>query len=228
MSYNENEGRHSGPSVKMTKHFIGVSDSDGDSFGTEAHNPGSFTVQFLNPGITNISSPSSTTKTVLHPISLGIDLTYNNVSEYFRNNRFRVRSKAGNLLSKGGVVENGTNPAAPATYNPATFPEVKMNDGLYRTGDELAAEILRALNAAAIFWVGGNQIVWTGTEFDATKKTIKFHYATAAPAGTPELWIDSVYTSTINGISYDSSRILGTTGAIAGANGWDYQKNIFQ
>ena len=220
MSYNENEGRHSAQSVKMTKHFIGVSDSDGDSFGTEAHNPGNFSVQFLNPGITNISSPSSTTKTVLHPISLGIDLTYNNVSEYFRNNRFRVRSKAGNLLSKGGVVENGTDPAAPATYNPATFPEVKLNDGLYRTGDELAAEILRALNAAAISWVGGAQIVWTGTEFDATKKTIKFHYATAAPAGTPELWIDSVYQSTINNVAYDSSRILGTTGAIAGANGW--------
>lgn len=220
MSYNENEGRHSAQSVKMTKHFIGVSDSDGDSFGTEAHNPGSFTVQFLNPGITNISSPSSATKTVLHPISLGVDLTYNNVSEYFRNNRFRVRSKAGNLLVKGGVTEKGTNPTAPATYDAATFPEVKLNDGLYRTGDELATEILRALNAAAISWVGGAQIVWTGTEFDATKKTMKFHYATAAPAGTPELWIDSVYQSTINNVAYDSSRILGTTGAVAGPNGY--------
>lgn len=220
MSFNENEGRHSTPSVKMTKHFIGVSDSDGDSFGTEDHNPGNFTVQFLNPNLTNISSASDATKTVLHPMTLGIDLTYNNISQYFRNNRFRVRSKAGNLLSKGGVVENGTNPTAPATYNPATFPEVTLNDGLYKTGDELATEVLRALNAAAISWVGGAQIVWTGTVFDADKKTIKFHYATAAPAGTPELWIDSVYESPVSGIEYDSSRILGTTGAVAGPNGF--------
>lgn len=220
MSYNENEARHSAPSVKMTKHFIGVSDSDGDSFGTEAHNPGNFTVQFLNPNICNVSSASDATKTVLHPISLGIDLTYNNIGEFFKNNRFRVRSKAGNLLTQNGTAENGTNPAAPATYNPATFPEVKLNDGLYRTGDELATELLRALNAAAISWVGGNQIVWTGTSFDATKKTILFKYATAAPAGTPELWIDSVYQSTTTGIAYDSSRVLGTTGAIAGGAAW--------
>lgn len=220
MSYNENEGRHSAQSVKMTKHFIGVSDSDGDSFGTEAHNPGSFTVQFLNPNLTNISSSTDATKTVLHPISLGIDLTYNNVSEVFKNNRFRVRSKAGNLLTQGGVAENGSNPAAPATYNPATFPEVKLNDGIYKTGEELGAEILRALNAAAISWTTGNQIVWTNTAFDAVTKSIRFRYATAAPAGNPELWIDSVYTSTVNGLSYDSSRVLGTTGAIAGANAW--------
>jgi len=220
MSYNENDARHSVPAIKMTKHFIGVSDSDADSFGAESHNPGAFTVQFLNPNITNISSSTDATKTVLHPMTLGLDLTYNNISEFFKNNRFRVRSKAGNLLTQGGTAENGTNPAAPATYNPATFPEVKLNDGIYKTGEELAAEILRALNAAAISWTGGAQIAWTGTTFNADKKAILFHYATAAPAGSPELWIDSVYQSTITGSAYDSSRVLGTTGAIAGANGW--------
>lgn len=220
MSYNENDARHSVPSVKMTKHFIGISDSDGDSFGSENHNPGNFTVQFLNPNLTNVSSSTDATKTVLHPISMSFDVLYNNVSSLFRNNKFRVRSKAGNLLTQNAVVENGTNPTATATYNPATFPVVTLADGLYKTGAELGAEILRALNAATISWTGGNQIVWTNTAYDANTQSIRFRYATAAPAGTPELFIDSVYQDTTTGIAYDTSRILGTTGAIVGPNGF--------
>lgn len=117
MSYNENEARHSLPSVKMTKHFIGVSDSDGDSFGTADHNPGNFTVQFLNPNMTNVSSPNDATKTTLHPISMSIDVLYNNVSVNFANNRFRVRSSAGNLLQQAGIREKGTDPTNPALYD---------------------------------------------------------------------------------------------------------------
>jgi len=220
MSYNENEARHSAPSVKMTKHFIGVSDSDGDSFGSDAHNPGSFTVQFLNPNLTNVSSSSDATKTHLHPISLSVDVLYNNVSSSFRNNRFRVRSKAGNLLTQNAVVENGTNPTNPATYDPKTFPVVIIPDGLYKTGADFGAALLAALNAAAISWTGGNVIAWTNTAYDAQSQSIRFRYATAAPAGTPELFIDSVYQDPNTGIAYDSSRVLGTTGAVVGPNGF--------
>jgi hypothetical protein len=221
MSYNENDARHSGQSVKMTKHFIGVSDSDGDSFGTADHNPGNFTVNFLNPNITSVVSATEATKTVLHPISFSIDLIYNNVSAAFRNNRFRVRSKAGNLLTQNAVVENGSNPAnAPAQYDPKTFPTVVIPDGIYKTGEEFGATLLAALNAAAISWTGGNQIVWTNTAYDATTKSIRFRYATASPAGTPELFIDSVYQDPTNGIAYDSSRVLGTIGAVVGPNGF--------
>lgn len=221
MSYNENDARHSVPAVKMTKHFIGVSDSDGDSFGTAEHNPGNFTVQFLNPNLTNISSSSDATKTVLHPISMSIDVLYNNVSELFRNNRFRVRSKAGNLLTQNAVVENGTNPSnPPAQYQPKSFPVVIIPDGVYKTGADLGTAILTALNTAAISWTGGNQIVWTGTAYDAGSQSIRFHYATAAPAGTPELFIDSVYQDPNTDVAYDSSRVLGTTGAIVGPNGF--------
>lgn len=222
MSYNENDARYNAPSVRMTKHFIGVSDSDGDSYGTEAHNPGNFTVQFLNPNITNVSSQSSATKTVLHPISLSVDVLYNNISENYKNNRFRVRSKAGNLLTKGGVAENLSNPSNPATYDLKTAPVVVIPDGIYKTGAELAAALVSALNAAAISWVGGSAITWNNTNYGGTNNnlTIRFAYGTAAPAGTPELWIDSVYQDPITNIAYDSSRILGITGAVAGPNGY--------
>ena len=220
MSFNENDARHSLPSVKMTKHFIGVSDSDGDSFGTDGHNPGNFTVQFLNPNLTNVTSPTDATKTTLHPISMSVDVLYDNVSVNFTNNRFRVRSTTGNLLSQGGIREKGTDPSAPATYDSATFPVVTITNGIYRTGAELAAAVLSALNTAAISWFGGNQIAWTNTTFDANTGRMLFRYATAAPAGTPQLWIDSVYQDSVTGIVYDSSRVLGITGAVAGPNGF--------
>jgi hypothetical protein len=221
MSYNENEARHSVPSVKMTKHFIGVSDSDGDSFGTESHNPANFSVQFLNPGITNVSSASDATKTVLHPISMSMDVYYNNVSENFRNNRFRLRSSAGNLLTQTlngvAVVENGTNPGnAPANYDPKTFPVVRIADGIYKTGADLATAIVAAFVAANISWTGGNVITWANTVYDSTTQSIRFRYATAAPAGTPTLFIESVFEDPNTGVEYDSSRVLGINGAVVG------------
>lgn len=218
MAYNDRAADHK--VVKMTKHFIGVSDSDADSFGTESHNPGNIVVNFLNPNITNISSSSDATKTMMNPLSLQFDVTYNNVSEAFKNNRFRVRSKAGNLLTQNAVVENGSNPGnAPAQYNPATFPVVIIADGIYKTGDDLGAAIVTALNGAAISWTGGAAITWTNTAYDGNSYSIRFRYATAAPAGTPELFIDSVYQDVTTNIVYDSSRVLGTTGATVGPAG---------
>lgn len=218
MAYNDRAADHK--VVKMTKHFIGVSDSDADSFGTESHNPGNIVVNFLNPNITNISSSSDATKTIMNPLSLQFDVTYNNVSEAFRNNRFRVRSKLGNVLSQNAVPENGSNPAnAPAQYNPATFPVVIIPDGIFKTGADLGTAILGALNAAAITWVGAQPIVWTNTAYDANAQSIRFRYVTAAPAGTPELFIDSVYQDANTNLAYDSSRVLGTTGATVGPAG---------
>lgn len=220
MSYNENEARADVAHVKMTKHFIGVSDSDGNSYGTQDHNAGNYVVEFLNPNITAISAASDSTKTTLHPISMSVDMLYMNVSENFKNNKFRVRSKAGNLLTQGGVAENVSNPNNPANYILTTIPVVTIPDGIYKTGIEFGSALLAALNAAAISWTGGNQIAWTNTAFDATTSSIRFRYATAAPAGTPELWIDATFTDAVSGLKYDASRILGTVGAIAGPNGF--------
>ena len=222
MSFNENDARHSIPSVKMTKHFIGISDSDADSFGELGHNPGNFVVNFLNPNVTNVSSASDATKTTLHPISMSIDVVYYNISDNFRNNRFRVRSKAGNLLRTDGgtVTENGTNPTNPATYDPKTFPVIIIPDGIYKTGAEFGAAVMGALNTKAIFWVGGQQLIWNNTAYDATTQSMRFRLSTAAPAGTPELFIEAIYTDPDTGIVYDSSRTLGTTSAVVGPNGY--------
>lgn len=222
MSFNENDARHSIPSVKMTKHFIGISDRDADSYGELGHNAGNFVVNFLNPNVTNVSSASDATKTTLHPISMSIDVVYYNVSENFRNNRFRVRSKAGNLLRHEGgtVTENGTNPTNPATYDPKTFPVIIIPDGIYKTGAEFGAAVLGALNLKAIFWVGGQQLLWTNTGYDVITQSMRFRLATAAPAGTPELFIEAIYTDPDTGIVYDSSRTLGTTSAVVGPNGY--------
>ena len=218
MAFNDRAADHK--VVKMTKHFIGISDSDADSFGTEVHNCGNITINFLNPNLTNISSSSDATKTIMNPLSLQFDVTYNNVSQAFRNNRFRVRSMAGNLLRQNGTNENGSNPTnAPAQYDPKSFPVVTIPDGVYKTGADFGAAVLAALNAAAISWVGGNQIAWTNTAYDAGTQSIRFRYATAAafPLAAPELFIDSVYTDPNTGVAYDSSRVLGTIGAEVGA-----------
>jgi hypothetical protein len=220
MAYNDRAADHK--IVKMTKHFIGVSDSDADSFGTDSHNPGNIVVNFLNPNITNVSSSSDATKTILNPISLQFDITYNNVSESFRNNRFRLRSMSGNALQQGlgqnGVRENGSNPAAQATYNPKTFPVIKIPDNIYKTGADLGAAVLKALNDAEISCFGGNQIAFTGTIYDGGSQSIRFRHVTDAPnASQPILFIDSVFTDPNTNIQYDSSRVLGTTGADVGA-----------
>lgn len=187
--------------VRVSKHFFKVSNSDSNDYTTATHNPGNSYISFNNPGITNLQSSSDSTVTRLNPISFTVDLYYLNVSETFRNNKFEVMTAtyASGLgqLSQGGIRE-GTN---------GFVPSVKLNDGIYKTGEDLGAEVLRALNAAAISWHGGNQIAWTGTAYNSSTKSMKFKIATAAPSGTPELLITCNLDA--DGKNYDASRILG-------------------
>lgn len=198
---NEREAEHR--IVRVSKHFFKISNSDSNDYNTAAHNAGNTYISFNNPGITNIQSSSDATVTRLNPVSFTIDLYYNNVAEAIKNNRFSIISSVytGGLgsLSQGGVRE-GTG---------GFVPEVKLNDGIYKTGEDLGAEVLRALNAAAISWHTGAQIAWTNTAFNSTTKSIKFRYATAAPSGSPELIVFCNYNA--GGINYDASRILGIT-----------------
>lgn len=195
--------------VRVSKHFFKISNSDSNDYQTATHNPGTSYISFNNPGITNIQSSSDSTITRLNPISFTIDLYYNNVSESLRNNRFHVMSSVYDnglgVLSQGGVRE-GTN---------GFVPSVKLNDGIYKTGEDMGAELLRALNAAAISWHVGSQITWTGTGYNAATKSMKFRVATAAP-GPPDSDAKKaavellIYTDLDeNGFIYDATRILG-------------------
>jgi hypothetical protein len=223
MAFNDRAAEHK--VVKMTKHFIGVSDSDADSFGQDGHNPGNLSINFLNPNLTNISSSSDATKTIMNPLSLQFDVTYSNVSEAFRNNKFRIRSMAGNLLARtingNEVRENGSNPSnAPAQYDPKSFPVVTIKDGIYKTGADLSAAIVEGIaGVSGLKWFGGNALNFANTTYDANSQSIRFKYSGAAPAGTPELFIDSVFQDPVTNIAYDSSRVLGTTGAEVGPVG---------
>ena len=187
--------------VRVSKHFFKVSNSDSNDYTTATHNPGNSYISFNNPGITNLQSSSDSTVTRLNPISFTIDLYYLNVSETFRNNRFEVKTATYTSglgqLSQGGIRE-GTD---------GFVPLVKLDDGIYKTGEDLANEVLRALNAAEISWHGGSQIAWTGTVYNSATKSIKFKIATAAPSGTPELQI--ACNLDVDGKNYDASRILG-------------------
>lgn len=195
--------------VKVSKHFFKVSNSDSNDYVSASHNPANSYISFNNPGITNVQSSSDSTITRLNPISFTIDLYYNNVSEAFRNNRFHVISNVYNnalgVLSQNGIREGAD----------GFLPSVKLNDGIYKTGEDMGAELLRALNAANISWYGGGQIVWTGTAYNAVTKSMKFKIATAAPGppNTAELKADvelSIFCNLdLNGFNYDASRLLG-------------------
>jgi hypothetical protein len=198
--------------VRVSKHFFKISNSDSNDYNPDlasTHNPGNSYISFNNPGITNITSSSDSTITRLNPISFTIDLYYNNVSESLRNNRFHVMTStyvAGlGVLSQGGIRE-GTD---------GFVPSVKLNDGIYKTGEDLGAEVLRALNAAAISWFGGNQIAWTGTGYNAATKSMKFRVNTAAPGAPNTAELKAAVELLVyadldeNGFLYDASRILG-------------------
>ena len=131
-----------------------------------------------------------------------VDYYEDNVSVKNKNNRFRIFTTAGNLLLVGGVNEN----AAPI--------EIVLSDGIYRTGDALVSELLAKLNAKNISWVGGSQITWSGTVFDSNANAIKLAYSTAAPVAIidPSIVIRTKFVS--NGVSYDSSTLLGAMGAM--------------
>lgn len=202
--------------VKVSKHFFKVSNSDSNDYIYESHNPGHSLISFNNPGITNVQSSSDSTVTRLNPISFTIDLYYQNVSESLRNNRFHVVT---NIYEsgKGKLYQNGTREG---TDN--FLPSVKLNDGIYKTGDEIGAELLRALNAADIYWydtgtnAAGEKIVWTGTSYNAQTKSMTFKIATAVPGIAPTtpaqkvLWGLSILCNLdLNGFDYNASRVLG-------------------
>jgi hypothetical protein len=186
--------------VKTSKHFISVSNSDSNDFGTASHNPAQINITFNNSGITSVSSYTDQIITTMTPISMSIDLNYYNVAEAFRNNKFRIATTTGNLLSVGGTNEN----AAPI--------EITLTEGIYRSGAEMAAEILNRLTALNVTWVGGNVMQWTNTSYSAQTNSMTLAYPTAAPAGTPVIVLRTKFTS--NNVIYDSSRIWGSTGAV--------------
>lgn len=123
--------------IKPTRHFISVGNQDSNDFGSPDHNPGQMYISMGNSGITNVQSYNDSTATTLTPISLTADIFYNNVSQSFRNNKFRLSTVAGDQLALNGVGEN----VAPLTL---TIP-----DQIYKTGAELATAFQTRLNSAA-------------------------------------------------------------------------------
>jgi hypothetical protein len=137
-----------------------------------------------------------------------VDYYEPNVSEKNKNARFRVLTTAGNLLSVGGVNEN----LVPI--------EVVLTNGTYRTGAALVAALVTALNAKNIAWVGGppmQTISWINTSFDATTGKVKLGYSTDAPGSLePSIVIRTKFAS--NGVSYNSSSLLGAVSANIGGS----------
>lgn len=213
--------------VKVSKHFFKVSNSDSNDYSNSTHNPGLSQITFNNPGITNVQSSMDTTTTRLNPISFTIDLYYNNVSEAFKNNRFHVVTNVSDenglgALSQGGVRE-GTG---------GFIPTVVLNDGIYKTGEDMGQELLRALNAAAISWHGGAQLVWTGTGYNANSSSMKFRVATVAPgppATNPQKAVFDLVifcNLDLNGLNYDASRVLGLNTTRALFLPYDASQNV--
>jgi hypothetical protein len=199
--------------VKTSKHFISVSNADSNDFGTAAHNPANMRISFNNPTFTNIQSFSDQTTTHLNPIALTLDLHYNNVSESYRNNRFRIRSASGTALFQG-VPENynAGNPAGSAPI----YPTFTIAEGIYKTGEDLVAAIKAAITAAPVSWNSGggagNVLNFAATAAQPSPLgNILFKYVGAAPSGTPLIFIDTIFQQ--NGVQYDSSRLFGTTHA---------------
>lgn len=123
--------------IKATKHFISVNNTDSNDYGSSSHNPGKMNITFNNTNMTNIQSYNDTTSTYLNPISLTIDMFYDNVSSNFSNNKFRISSITDDgrpAFAKNGVSEN----TAPITL---TIP-----NNIYKTGTELATAITAQLN----------------------------------------------------------------------------------
>lgn len=210
--------------IRPTKHFISFTSADANNYESVDFNPGDMRVTFNNSSLTNVSSAKDATYTTITPISLYGDNYYYNVSPNFQNNRLRILSSTGNALSQtiGGVAntrENSVNIAnAPADWVPATFPEVEIPEGIYNAA-ELGAAILTALNASTIGWYGAGgatNIVWTNTAIDGNGR-LRIAYATAAPAGTPDLRFYSIFNSVRVSQNIDSSRVLGMTFATIGA-----------
>lgn len=209
----ENERAAEHKQVRTSKHFISVSNSDSNDYGTAGHNPANMRISFNNPTFTNVQSFSDQTTTHLNPIALTLDLHYNNVSESYRNNRFRIRSASGTGLFQGAAENyNAGNPAGSAPV----YPTFTIAEGIYKTGDDLVAAIKAAITAAPVSWnnngAAGNALNFAATAAQPSPLgNILFKYSGAAPAGTPLIFIDTIFVS--NGVQYDSSRLFGTTSA---------------
>ena len=195
--------------IKTTKHFISVNNSDSNDFASESHNPGQMNITFGNSGITNVQSYNDETKTTIHIVSLSADIFYNNVSENFQNNKIRINSitnDATPALRVGAVQEFGG-------VNPAPI-IVTIPDFIYQTGTQLALAIQTALNGKLIAWIGGNVINTFTVTFNQAFNQFTIAYSTDAPAGIavklPILLFRATYVDP-NTKTYDSSRILGAT-----------------
>jgi hypothetical protein len=202
----ENERAADHKLVKTSKHFISISNSDSNDYGTAVHNPANMRISFNNPTFTNVQSFSDQTTTHLNPIALTLDLHYNNVSESYRNNRFRIRSVSGAALFQG-VAEN---------YIAGIYPTFTITEGIYKTGEDLVAAIKTAITTAPVSWnnngAAGNALNFAATAAQPSPLgNILFKYSGAAPAGTPLIFIDTNFQQ--NGVQYDSSRLFGTTHA---------------
>ena len=213
--------------VRTTKHFISFTSQDSNDYDTPEFNPGNMRITFNNASMTNVSSARDAAYTTITPISLYGDCYYYNVSPNFQNNRIRILSSDGKSLSQtiGGVAntrENAVNPAVPADWTPATFPEVEIPEGMYNAA-ELGTAITAAFNASTIGWYGAGgatNIVWTNTAVDGNGR-LTIAYATNNPAGgTIELRFYSQFFSVRNSQQIDASRIFGMSYAsIQGGTG---------
>lgn len=195
--------------IKSTKHFVSVSNADSNDYnaGGNGFNPGQIYISFGNSGITNVQSYNDSTATTMTPISLTADLFYNNVSQSFRNNKFRlstITTNASPAIRVGGVYED----VAPIT--------ITIPDAIYKTGDAMATALQAALIAKLVAWIGGGGIGDFTVVFSAVNNTFTLGYTTAAPAGiiavAPILVLTTIFTE--SGLAYDSSRIWGTTSSV--------------
>jgi hypothetical protein len=189
--------------IKTTKHFFSIKNSDSNDFENELHNPASINITFQNP-ITNIQSYNDETRTIFHIMSLSADLFYHNISQPFKNNRIRISSI--------------TTDASPAIRVGATNESVapiivEIPTNIYQTGTELAAALTTALNAKLIAWIGGNVLNNFAVAFSQATNRLTISYNIDAPAGIaallPILVFRTIFTD--NSVNYDSSRILGAT-----------------
>jgi hypothetical protein len=96
------------------------------------------------------------------------------------------------------------------------YPTFQIAEGMYKTGEDLVAAIKAAITAAPVSWnnggAAGNVLNFAATAAQPSPLgNILFKYSGAAPAGTPLIFIDTIFQQ--NGVQYDSSRLFGTTHA---------------
>jgi hypothetical protein len=140
----EREAEHK--KIRTTKHFIAVNNSDSNDYGTASHNPGRMNISFNNTNMTNIQSYNDATNTYLNPLSLTIDLFYDNVANSFFNNKFRISSITDD--ARPAFALNGVSEAV----SPIT---ITIPDNVYKIGTELATAITSQLNLVSnpIGWI---------------------------------------------------------------------------